>query len=404
MNRVCVLVVMLFSYMNVMGQSYEGVKTLALKGQLEQALEQCDMVLSRTPGNIDFINLRAWIFSRRGAIQKSIEAYTKALQINPVDYDALEGVIRGYYRISNFQESLGYANKAIINFPNEVVFLLLKSQNLKALDNYDEALFFVNRSLNLDPDNPEAISLRNSLKSTSNLNQLSVGFTGESYQNYYSSIQNYSLEYSKTTNWGALTLRVQNAQRGLLNGMQYEIESYPRFGKGSYGFIQVAVSNQNLFPTYRYGFDFNHMISKTFGMGVGIRSMHFQSTSIDLIKITAEKYYKSFRFEASLFSGPGTYGTTQTFLMNVRNYFNKSTDFLSLTFGNAISPDAQGRLSDLGSVYKLKSNQLLVGSQVGLGNHFIVYTYINFINNELPFEFGTFVQGQQWSLGSRFRF
>lgn len=389
---------------HIYGQSnYLKAKELALNGVYDQAIELCMTTLKKTPNNVDINNLQAWIYSLKGENQKTIELYKTSLDLDSNNYDALEGIIRTYQKTKEYDKSLAYSNIATSNYPRNTTFLWFKIQNLNFLNQPTEALYFIDQFLNIDPSNENAKDLRASLTDQALTHNISIGYTRDSYEDYYDPLNNVQAEYQSLTTWGTLSVRIQTAQRNSQKGYQYEIESYPRFWKGSYGFVHLALSNKTIFPNFRYGLDINQSFLKTYGAGIGIRSLHFSEETVNLFKVTAEKYFKSFRLEATVFKGPSDYGNTYTYLASIRNYFNKSTDYIYITFGNGISPDTQGRLSNSGEIYKLKNKQFIAGFRAEIFKNTIMFSNLVLLENELPFDLGSSVIGHQLNIGYQFK-
>lgn len=389
----------------IYGQSnYSKARELALNGVYDPAIQLCISALKENPKNVDFNNLQAWIFSLKGENQKAALLYSTSLDLDPNNYDALEGIIRSYQKSKDYNKSLEYSNIAISNFPKNTTFLWFKIQSLSLLNQPTEALYFIDQYLNIDPSDEKAKTLRASLKDKALIHKISIGYTRDSYKEHYDPLNNFQAEYQSLKNWGTLAIRIQTAQRNTKKGYQYELESYPRFWKGSYGFVHLAISNKTIFPNFRYGLDLNQSIFKTYGIGIGIRSLHFSEETVNLFKVTAEKYIKSFRLEATVYKGPSDFGNTYTYIASIRNYFNKSTDYIYITFGNGISPDTQGRLSNSGDIYKLKNKQFIAGFRAEIFNKTIIFSNLVLLENELPFDLGNSVIGHQLNVGFQFKF
>lgn len=401
---VIIMILLLINFNSYCQTNYSSIKKLALTGYLNDAIQECEKVLKNNPKNIDFTNLLAWINNLQSNHNIAIELYHYSLDLDQDNYDALEGLARTYLKTAQFELSLKYSNRATLIYPENTTFLYLKSQSLYALKQPSEALFYLNKLLIKEPSNKGAKVMLNTIKDKAKINQISFGFYSETYQKYYNPLALYQLEHSTLTNFGTVTLRVQKAQRDIQKGHQYELESYPRFWKGSYGYIHLAFSNNLIFPKYRYGLDLNQSVFKTYGIGIGIRSLHFTNDDVKLYKLSIEKYIKSLRFEATVFKGPNKNGSSYTYLTNVKKYFNRSSDYVYITFGNAVSPDIQGRLSYSGTIYRLKSKQMLFGFQAEIIKNTIFYCNMNLINNELPFDLGSYVNGRQLTIGSRLKF
>ena len=80
---------------------------------LEAALDHCNELVSRSPGDVRNIQLRAQILSKKGAVDKAVADLEKAAQLAPDNNEVLQDLGRLLYKELRLEESLAAFEKAI---------------------------------------------------------------------------------------------------------------------------------------------------------------------------------------------------------------------------------------------------------------------------------------------------
>jgi YaiO family outer membrane protein len=81
-----------------------------------------------------------------------------------------------------------------------------------------------------------------------------------------------------------------------MDGLQYELESYPRFSKTFYAYANIGYSdNVGVFPKWKAGASLYANLPKAFEAELGIRYLYFNSAAY-IYTLYIGKYYKSFLF------------------------------------------------------------------------------------------------------------
>ena len=131
-------------------------------GDLDKAIEEFKKAIDLNPGYGDAFHNLANIYLQQRKIDLAIENYKKATEINPnlwQSYSNLSGI---YFRQENYQEAEKYINLAIEVNPNvsmsyynlAVIYHKLGRENIKPI---------LEKALNLDPENQQAKQLLDSI-------------------------------------------------------------------------------------------------------------------------------------------------------------------------------------------------------------------------------------------------
>ena len=148
-----------------------------------------------------------------------------------------------------------------------------------------------------------------------------------------------SLSYGRNTELGSVIARVNVANRFGENGVQGEVDAYPRINKTFYTYINFGYSgNVGVFPNVRGGFSLYANLPRSFEAEAGVRYLYFTSTTI-IYTFAIGKYYKNFLFTARTYQTPSDFGFSQSYSLSGRYFLKGADDYIGLSMGSGISPD-----------------------------------------------------------------
>ncbi len=129
-------------------------------------------------------------------------------------------------------EALNMANEALKKFPEDAEILYLKASAQENTNNPTEAYNTIQIVLNKNPEDQKAKEYKNSLNEKLRRNFIGYKSALDLYSDTFDPMQYHSLMYSHQTKYGSFTGRINFNRRFNENGMQYEIDLYPKFQKG----------------------------------------------------------------------------------------------------------------------------------------------------------------------------
>lgn len=309
------------------------------------AISYCHQALQRSP---DYEDIRVFLGRIYIWTDKTDSARTeigKVLKLNPKNKEALSSMIDLEYWNDHPQDALSYCDTALGFYPDDTEILIKKAKVLKDLKRFDDALAIVNLIIKRDPRNTDARTLAARLQD--NARQLFATISYDFFyfdKNYNSSLHDQpwhltSLSLSTGTKLGTLIGRVTHAKRFGDDGVQFEVDAYPRISKTFYSYVNIGYSpNLPIFPTFRSGVSLYANLPKSFEGEIGYRYLKF-SDETWIYTGSLGKYIGNYWFNLRAFIVPGNSDISQSYTFTTRYYFGSSFDFLSLGVGSGISPD-----------------------------------------------------------------
>jgi YaiO family outer membrane protein len=234
---------------------------------------------------------------------------------------------------------LNACQKALSYFHDNKQFLLKKAKSYTGLQKpelADETLLML---LAVDPQNGEALKLRQSLQPQLYKNRLSVSYSYDYYANrVLTPWQALYILYARKIPIGTLIGRVNYARRFDMEGVQGEADAYLKLSNWNYVYLNLGYSNQAVFPRFRMGGEFYQKIPSAFEASAGFRYLKYASTDVVIYTAYLGKYMGNWWV-----SGRGYFklqgNTSLTLLAQTRYYYASRDDYWGLRLNYGISPD-----------------------------------------------------------------
>lgn len=211
-------------------------------------------------------------------------------------------------------------------------------------DHYAAAIQVCDEGLAAHPSS-EPLLLRkakslNAEKDAAAVNKITLNYDRTSFDKQFDKPwQLASLSYSRYTGFGSVIARVNVANRFGENGVQGEVDAYPRINKTFYCYANFGYSgNVGVFPNVRGGFSLYANLPKSFEAEAGVRYLYFTSTTI-IYTFAIGKYYKNFLFTARTYQTPSDFGFSQSYSLSGRYFLKGADDYIGLSMGSGVSPD-----------------------------------------------------------------
>ena len=330
------------------------------KKDYAKARELCREALSKSPNYTDievFLGrLYTWDQMRDSARLVLLSALSK----NPSSFDAHNALVDLEYWSGDSPKALAYANSALILNPVSEELLLKKTKILIDLQDYEEAYRTIDTLLHVNRGNTEAFVYAERIKDLTRINTIGTSYDYEHFDKVFDPWHAVAVSYSRKTAIGSITGRINYANRFLKDGVQFEVDAYPRFMSGFYAYVNFGYSNATIFPKFRYGLSLYYSLPLSFEIDAGIRYLEFPTSKTDIYTFALGKYYSAFWFSFRTFIIPKGNTASYSYTLITRYYLTDADNYLALSLGTGISPDERS----------LNNPNLLISKKIGVDYNF----------------------------------
>ncbi len=401
---------LLFQTLLVLGQeaTYKGnpdssflnARDLAFSGNRKEAQDSLKQILTVYPEYIDVRNLLAKTYSWEGNYDSARKEFNKITSLEKGNKEVWIASINNELYAGNFPTALGLSNKALVYLKGDADIIFLQRQ---AFDNISTAESGLSQSSH---GNITRDSLIASQK-LENKNRISIYNTLDVFDIVFDPMIASSIEFKRETKMGSIVPRINYAHRFDIDGLQYEIDLYPKFSKSFYGYLNYGFSLSTIFPDHRAGAELYANLPNTMEISLGGRYLEFNRITAKIITASAGwysgNYYFSLRPYLTLPEGQNRVGFSGSILM--RNYLKDKFNYLGLNASAGYAPELrQLRAGDIllaQTLLHIESQQLNLEYQfTGLSERNTYRANLGVIRQELAFDPGKFV----WAITAGFAY
>lgn len=226
----------------------------------------------------------------------------------------------------------------------------------------DNALFTVDLILKNTPNNQNAIDYRVQLIDKLSFNSIGVKGAISIYSDIYDPAHYYGFKYSRRTKYVSILAKVNYSRRFDTDGVQFELDLYPKIAKGLYGYLNIGYSSTSLFPKLRYGAELHKSLPKSFEVSLGFRALKY--TSLTNIYTGSVSWYSGNSYWSFRpYFTPGDSGISKSGTMNYRKYRSDADNYFSISAGMGFSPEFYrfNTQDEVHDIVDLKSQKFSVG-------------------------------------------
>ncbi|MHA8064965.1 YaiO family outer membrane beta-barrel protein [Aquirufa aurantiipilula] len=326
--------------------------------QYTQAKQLAKKAIQKSPKDYDIRIFLGRLYSWENQADSARREFEWVIQQNPDFEDAYVAYAQVEFWNHEVEKALALSNRGLTKFPQSIELGILKSKFLSSQKKWSEADQVISLVLKNHPDHAEARAWANRIRENSAANRIGLTYTFISFDKQFEDPWHLtSLEYSRQTGIGPMIGRFNYANRFNGNGVQYELDVYPRLSNIFSAYISAGYSaNLGVFPQSRSGISIYANLPKSYEAEAGLRYLFFGHNSW-IYTASLGKYYRSFWFNVRTYLSPASGQIGQSFAFTSRYYLGGKDDFISLGLNTGLSPDEQRNLVLINaSNYKLQSN------------------------------------------------
>lgn len=253
-------------------------------------------------------------------------------------------------------QAIQLIDQGLTYHPTSQDLLLLKAKVDYSNNAYDSAEKSVNQLLKLNPKQAEARALAKNIQEYTAKNAIGLNYNFVHFDKQFDNDWHIvALSYKRATPLGSVIFRTNYANKFADNGLQFEVEAYPRLSKIFYLYVAAGYSNNvGIFPKYRTGVSLYANLSHSFEGEVGYRQLYF-TDNIWMYTASIGKYYQNFWFNLKTYLTPSHQNISQSYAGTARYYTKGANDYVGFMIGTGLSPEENRNNLLQISNYKLKT-------------------------------------------------
>ncbi len=405
MHKIVLSILIIFLNLSLSAQdstSSDGLFQLARKAAFDEknypkAIELSKRALDISPKYSDIRIFLGRVYTWSNMYDSAKTAYEYVLSYDVNYEDAYAAYTDLEYWNDHNESALKLVNTGLTHHPKSETLLLKKAKILFALRQFKESADAVNEVLKINKANTEARAFAERIKEAVANNRIGINYSYTTFDKQFADPWHIiSFDYGRQTKLGSFAARINYANRFKQNGLQYELDAYPRINKTFYSYVSLGYSNNvGVFPKYRAGLSLYMNLPKSYEAEVGTRYLYFTDATW-IYTLYLGKYYKNFLFGARTYLTPSSSKISQSYNLMARYYYSgNADDYLHLNVGTGISPDDRQSSILINSNYKLVSNRASLDWRKSISRLNIFGVSAGWVNQEYLLK----TKGNQFEVG-----
>lgn len=327
-----------------------------------KAIALSKLALSKSPDYTDISVFLGRLYTWSDKVDSARYVFNTLDQRQVTDQDFFLAYASLEYWNDQYAKALELVDRGLALHPKAEDLLYLKGRINYSNNNYVEADRAISQLLVLNPRHTEARALSKNIQEYVAKNAIGINYSFTHFDKQFANDWHIvSLSYKRATSIGTVILKTNYANKFADNGLQYELEAYPRISKVFYMYVGAGYSNNvGIFPKYRTGASLYANLPKSFEAEFGYRQLYF-SNSIWMYTASVGKYYQNYWFNVRTYLTPSNEDISQSYAATVRYYTKGANDYLGFVVGTGISPDDSR--SNLIENYSYKLKTFKVGAE-----------------------------------------
>ena len=318
--------------------SFETARNLAFNSQRKQAQDTLVNILTKYPNYDEIRAFLASTYSWDGDYKKATAEFTKIIDKDTNNKSIWVAAINNQLYDDKPFLALEMTTKALAKFPNDIDILFLKAKSQEKTENPLEALNTVETILLRNPEDKNASDYKISLNQKLRKNNIGINSSVDYYSSVFDPMQYYSLKYSRKSKYGSLIAKANINRRFNKNGVQYEIDAYPKITKGLYAYLNLGFSNASIFPDLKYSGELFKSLPKSFEVSLGFRTLKY-TTKTNIYTGSVGWYKGNNYFSFRPYFTPGNNGISKSGAFTFRRYRTNADNYLGFNVGLGFSPE-----------------------------------------------------------------
>ncbi|WP_405414870.1 YaiO family outer membrane beta-barrel protein [Maribacter sp. Asnod1-A12] len=337
--------------------AFDTAYALAYEGKTNTAHNILYNLVNEPTTKIEISILWASTLSWRGDFDKARSVFNDILSLDKNNREAWISAIKNELYAKNYSTAVGLANKGLGYVENDQELIRLQKMAEEGVNNldYNEKGWFnveseitqmfskLNES-NTNNDKIEIVEdepiLKTPIAEEKIKNTLSFNSSVTFYDQIFEPITTSSISYNRETTFGTIIPRINNSNRFGKNGIQLDLDLYPKIAKGVYAYINYGYSESDLYPNHKVGGDIYYNHKSGFEFSGGGRYINFATNDVKSITNSIGYYTGNYYFSLRSYITPDSDNLTNIsgdFLL--RRYLKDAKNYVGVNVGVGFSPE-----------------------------------------------------------------
>ena len=370
--------------------------------------------------------LLARIYSWEGRYDQARERFNNITSNDRGNADVWIAAIKNELYANNDATALGLSNKALFYLKENDEVTRLRALALKNIENHTypewdtEDAIKVPKAPNKTETRSEekAILAKNAMdptgavvegesdkadkEKTASRNRVAIANSFSIFDAVYDPMVFSSISYRRQTKLGSIIPRINYSNRLNKNGIQYDIDLYPKFAKRLYAYLNYGYSRASIYPRQKVGGDLYANLPGAIEVSAGMRYINFETRNVTVVTNSLGYYRGNYYFSLRSYITPQSNNLTRVSgNLLVRKYLKDAESFVGVNAGLGYSPelrqlrDGDELLSE--TLLYIESQRLSFEYQFSAKNTPNIYrANLGVTRQELVFDTGNFF----WSISA----
>ncbi|TDT45183.1 YaiO family outer membrane protein [Maribacter spongiicola] len=401
---------------------------LAYEGKTNTAHNMLYVLINNSATNIDTSLLWAKTLSWRGDYDRARSSFNTILSETKKNREVWISAIKNELYAKNYATALGLSNKALVHIENNRELLRLQALATEGVNGFsydDDGWYNVDSAVKTklvtakkqkvtlakDIEDKNEVLVRKTPVTEEKLkNSVMVNSSVTVFDQRFDPITTSSIAFKRQTPLGSIIPRINNSNRVGKNGIQLDIDLYPKIAKGFYAYVNYGYSESDLYPNHKVGSDiyYNHKSGLEFSGGG--RYINFATRDIKSVTNSIGYYKGNYYFSLRSFITPKVDNLTNVSgNLLVRKYLKDAENYMGINLGYGFSPELRQFTSGdqllAETLLYIESQRLSVEYQFTSKNNLSAYrTNVGVLRQEQSFDPGSYFYSISAGLTYEFNF
>jgi len=326
-------------------------RAAATSGRRDEALAMLDARLAAAPRDVDARLLYGLVLSWAGRYDEARRQLEQVLTQAPAYTDARVALANVEWWSGQSERLEAVAADGLRLQPDDPRWLVYRARALDGMGQPRQARLEIDRVLARAPGDVAARALGERIDAKLQPWSAQLTHTADWFDDGREAWKETAATIGLKLGVGSLLARASYSERFGLSDTQFELEAYPRFRPGTYGYVNFGASaDQTLYPARRVGLELYQSLGGGFEASAGFRSLDFgDTTNIYVGSLT--KYLGNWMLTGRVYHVPGEARDSTTYQGQVRRYFGSDgTSFFGVGYSHGFQREEIRNVADLSTL------------------------------------------------------